>query len=67
MAILDAQGRKIVRMPEWHSDVDPRFIMQWRGHWFTFEGIDPSKPDIIFFKYKEPTSKTRRRNATRNN
>lgn len=62
MTILDAQGKKVKQMPTWHQDVDPRFLMNWRGHWFQFAGIDPEKPDMIFFRYKEPTKSTKRRN-----
>jgi len=59
MTIFDAQGRP--QMPEWHKDVNPIFMMQWQGHFFVFEGIDPSKPDVIFFRYKGPTKATQRR------
>jgi len=67
MAILDPQGNEVATPPGWHLDVNPRSLLQWCGHWFTFEGVDPEKPEIIFFRYKEPTkSTTRRNNAARN-
>jgi hypothetical protein len=50
-------------MPEWHKDVQIMSLMCWQGHFFTFEGIDPDHdPNVIFFRYKEPTKATKRRN-----
>jgi hypothetical protein len=66
--ILDKDGHEVKIMPEWHKDVQIMALMQWCGHWFEFAGIDPDHdPDVIFFRYKEPTKSTKRRaNAARN-
>ena len=62
MAILDAEGNEVKQMPTWHKDVNPQSLMQWGGHWFTFAGIDPDHdPDVIMFRWKEPTKTTKRR------
>jgi hypothetical protein len=47
--------------PEWHKDIEPRFKLSYCGHWFRFYGIDPAKPDVIFFKYLGPTKQTEKR------
>ena len=63
MALYGADGEKAKPMPHWHQDVNPRSLMQWNGHWFKFEGIDPNHDEnVIFFRYKEPTKSTKRRN-----
>jgi len=56
-----------MKMPEWHKDIRPDALIQWCGHWFTFEGIDPDHdPDMMFLRYKGPTKQTKRRqDATR--
>jgi hypothetical protein len=69
MTILDADGQEVKPpppTPEWHKDVKIGSLMCWQGHWFTFYGIDPEHdPDVIMFKWKEPTKATKRRkNAT---
>jgi len=65
MTILNADGQEVKPppvMPEWHKDVRINALMCWQGHFFTFAGIDPDHdPNVIFFKYKEPTGKTKRR------
>ena len=65
MTILDAEGKEAKPepvMPEWHKDVRINALMCWQGHFFTFAGIDPDHdPDIVMFKWKEPTGKTKRR------
>ena len=68
MPLVDANGKEIQTMPEWHQDVRPEVLMQWNGHWFKFYGIDPKHdPNVIFFRYHEPTKTTKRRkNAARN-
>jgi hypothetical protein len=71
MTILDLNGNEMQQpapMPEWHKDVRVNALMQWQGHWFEYLGIDPvNDPNVIFFKYKEPTKSTKRRkDATRN-
>lgn len=68
MPILDPQGNEVKTMPEWHKDINLRNLMQWCGHWFTFETIDPNyDPDVIVFRYKEPTKATKRRNNAKRN
>jgi hypothetical protein len=68
VTILDSQGHEVKVMPEWHRDIQTGALIQWCGHWFTFEGIDPDHdPNVVIIKYKEPTGKTKRRNnAARN-
>ena len=68
--IVDASGNEVkqAEMPEWHKDIQPGNLVQWCGHWFTFEGIDPlHDPDVVIFKYKEPTNATKRRNSAEKN
>ena len=61
-AIRDAEDAKAKGMPEWHKDVRINSLMCWQGHWFTFAGIDPDHdPDVIMFRWKEPTKTTKRR------
>ena len=68
MPIVDANGKEVKQMPEWHKDVQIMSLMQWCGHWFEFAGIDPDHdPNVVFFRWKEPTKTTKRRkNAKRN-
>ena len=64
MTILNADGKEAKAMPDWHSDVRINSLMCWQGHWFTFAGIDPEHdPDVVMFKWKEPTNATKRRDS----
>jgi hypothetical protein len=69
--LLDEQEREANKRPAWHKDVKIGSLMCWQGHWFTFYGIDPEHdPDVIMFKWKEPTKATKRREngrRTKNN
>ena len=65
MTLLDLHGNEIQQpapMPEWHKDVNVHALMLWQGHVFEYLGIDPvNDPNVIFFRYKEPTAKTTKR------
>lgn len=56
-----------MKMPDWHADINPDALVQWCGHWFRFEGIDPNHdPNVMFLKYVGETKTTKRRkDATR--
>ena len=65
MTILDRNGNEIKQpepSPSWHKDVNVHALMLWQGHVFEYLGIDPvNDPNVIFFRYKEPTAKTTKR------
>jgi len=65
MTIVDLNGNEMEQpapMPKWHKDVNVHALMLWQGHVFEYLGIDPvNDPNVIFFRYKEPTAKTTKR------
>jgi len=46
--------------PGWHYDITPGAMLTWCGNWFEFVGVDPDRPDIVFFRHVNETKNNTR-------